>query len=119
MIWAWALVIILCIMDIVFLSGHGSRFISGYNMMGPKEKETIDERKYSIGTGVQLLFITIPMGLFVLYLQFGQVQRDDIFILVPTMMLTLYIILVIIIGNMFLENYSTISAEDSTQEENT
>ena len=59
--------IILAILSIVLISGHGSWFISGYNTAPKEEKAKYDEKKLCRTTGfgmAVIAFIILVMGLF-------------------------------------------------------
>ncbi len=56
----------LLILSIVLCTGHGSRFIAGYNTMKPEEQAKYDKKKLCRGTGIFLLImaaICVIMGL--------------------------------------------------------
>lgn len=59
--------VILAVLSIVLISGHGSWFISGYNMATKEEKAKYDEKKLcrTMGIGMSVIAILIlAMGLF-------------------------------------------------------
>mgnify|MGYP001781580776 CR=1 FL=1 len=41
----WTVFVVFAVLSIILLSGHGSWFISGYNMASKEEKEKYDEKK--------------------------------------------------------------------------
>ena len=41
----WIVFVVFAVLSIILLSGHGSWFISGYNMASKEEKEKYDEKK--------------------------------------------------------------------------
>ena len=63
----WIVFVILAVLSIVLLSGHGSWIISGYNTASIEEKEKYDEKKLcrTMGIGMSIISILILiMGLF-------------------------------------------------------
>ena len=63
----WAAFVILLVISVILLSGHGSWFISGYNTALKEEKEKYDEKKLcrTMGFGMAVIAILIlVMGLF-------------------------------------------------------
>ena len=63
----WFSFIILEVLSIVLLSGHGGWFISGYNTASKEEKAKYDEKKLcrTMGSGMSVITILILiMGLF-------------------------------------------------------
>ncbi len=48
----WISFIIFAILSIVLISGHGSWFISGYNMASKEEKKKYNEKKLCRTTGI-------------------------------------------------------------------
>ena len=48
----WSLTVILGIWSLIFLSGHGSVSIAGFNTMTEDEKKTIDEKKLCFVMGI-------------------------------------------------------------------
>ena len=55
----WVLFSLLFIISIVFLSGHGSALIAGYNTASQKEKERINQKKLCRIVGAGLLPIAV------------------------------------------------------------
>lgn len=55
----WILIVLLLIIDITLLSGHGSWLISGYNTASKEEKAQYDEKKLCRVTGGGMLAITM------------------------------------------------------------
>lgn len=51
--------IIFAILSIIFLSGHGSGLIAGYNTKPRGEKDKYDKQKLCKCTGVSMSFITV------------------------------------------------------------
>ena len=43
----WTVFVVFAVLSIILLSGHGSWFISGYNMAFKEEKEKYDEKSYA------------------------------------------------------------------------
>ncbi len=63
----WIVFGLFAVLSIVLLSGHGSWFISGYNIASKEEKEKYDEKKLcrTMGIGMAIIAILILiMGLF-------------------------------------------------------
>ena len=63
----WIVFVVFAVLSIILLSGHGSWFISGYNMASKEEKEKYDEKKLCRTTGIGMSIIAILiliMGLF-------------------------------------------------------
>ena len=63
----WLGFIILAVLSIVLLSGHGGWFISGYNTASKEEKAKYNEKKLcrTMGIGMSVIAILIlTMGLF-------------------------------------------------------
>ncbi len=63
----WIVFGLCAVLSIVLLSGHGSWFISGYNIASKEEKEKYDEKKLcrTMGIGMAIIAILILiMGLF-------------------------------------------------------
>ena len=77
--------VILAVLSIVLISGHGSWFISGYNTAAKEEKAKYDEKKLcrTMGIGMSVLAILIlTMGLFenVLPAYFVYIALEIIFV---------------------------------------
>ncbi len=63
----WVAFIIFTLISVMLLSGHGSWFISGYNVTSSQEKEKYDEKKLCRTTGAGMAVIAaliLFMGLF-------------------------------------------------------
>lgn len=63
----WVAFVIFLVISIMLLSGHGSWFISGYNIAPKEEKAKYDEKKLCRTTGFGMAVIAIlilVMGLF-------------------------------------------------------
>ena len=63
----WVIFVIFLLISIMLLSGHGSWFISGYNIAPKEEKAKYDEKKLCRTTGFGMAVIAIlilVMGLF-------------------------------------------------------
>ena len=63
----WIAFAIFVVLSIILLSGHGSWFISGYNIASNEEKEKYDEKKLcrTMGIGMSIIAIlALTMGLF-------------------------------------------------------
>lgn len=84
--------IILAILSIVLISGHGSWFISGYNTASKEEKAKYNEKKLCRTTGIGMSVIAIlilTMGLFenvlpafFAYIALGIILADVVIIIV-------------------------------------
>ena len=59
-IW-WSLTAILAILSLIFLSGHGSAAIAGFNTMTEDEKKTIDEKKLCFVLGICTLISALVL----------------------------------------------------------
>lgn len=57
----WILGILLAIISIVLISGHGANFIAGYNTASREEKNRYDTKKLCrvVGTGMALITLMI------------------------------------------------------------
>ena len=44
----WTVFVVFAVLSIILLSGHGSWFISGYNMASKEEKEKYDEKNWNV-----------------------------------------------------------------------
>ena len=55
----WIVFVVFAVLSIILLSGHGSWFISGYNMASKEEKEKYDEKKLCRTTGIGMSIIAI------------------------------------------------------------
>ena len=55
----WTVFVVFAVLSIILLSGHGSWFISGYNMASKEEKEKYDEKKLCRTTGIGMSIIAI------------------------------------------------------------
>ena len=55
----WIGFVILAVLSIVLISGHGSWFIAGYNTASKEEKAKYDEKKLCRTTGIGLAVISI------------------------------------------------------------
>lgn len=55
----WIFVIILAIISIVLISGHGGWLIAGYNMASKEEKAKYNEKKLCRTMGIGMSIITI------------------------------------------------------------
>lgn len=64
---AWIGFIILVVLSIILISGHGGWFIAGYNTASKEEKVKYDEKKLCRTTGIGMAVISITIlvsGLF-------------------------------------------------------
>ena len=62
----WIVLVIVAVLAIIVMSGHGSWFISGYNTASKEEKEKYDEKKLcrTMGIGMSIIAIlALIMGL--------------------------------------------------------
>ncbi len=55
----WAAFVILALMSIVLLTGHGAGLIAGYNTAGKEEKNKYDEKKLCRVTGAGMSVIAV------------------------------------------------------------
>ncbi len=55
----WILIIVLVIVSLVLLSGHGSGLIAGYNTLTDEEQSKYDKKRICRVFGVGMLIITI------------------------------------------------------------
>lgn len=55
----WILVILLTIISVTLISGHGSWFIAGYNTASKKEQEKYDRKRLCRTVGGGMLVITV------------------------------------------------------------
>ena len=88
----WIVFVILAVISIISLSGHGSWFISGYNVATKEEKEKYDEKKLCRTTGIGMSIIAIlalTMGLienflpaFFVYIAVGIIVVDVVVIII-------------------------------------
>ncbi len=88
----WIGFIILAVLSIVLLLGHGSWFISGYNTASKEEKEKYNEKKLCRTMGIGMSVITLLiliMGLledilpaFFVYIALGIILVDVIVIII-------------------------------------
>ena len=84
--------IILAVLSIVLISGHGSWLISGYNTASKEEKEKYDEKKLcrTMGIGMSIIAIlALTMGLlenilpaFFVYIALGIILVDVVVIII-------------------------------------
>ncbi len=88
----WVIVIIMAILSVVFISGHGSMLIAGYNTASDEEKAEYDAQKLCRILGLGFAVITVVifiMGLFenvlpasFIYIAIGIILADLVVILV-------------------------------------
>ena len=88
----WVLLLVLAIISIVLISGHGSWLVSGYNTAPKEEKEKYDRKKLCRVTGTGLGVVTVLiffMGLFenvlpagFLYAAIGIILADALLIVI-------------------------------------
>ncbi len=64
----WILIIVLAIVSLLLLSGHGSGLIAGYNTLTDAEKNKYDKKRICRVFGIGMLIITILL-LFTLLLE--------------------------------------------------
>lgn len=55
----WAVFLVLAIISIILLSGHGSGMIAGYNTLSQKEKAKYDEKKLCRTVGIGMAVIAV------------------------------------------------------------
>lgn len=88
----WVIVIIMAILSVVFISGHGSMLIAGYNTASDEEKAEYDVKKLCRVLGLGFAVITVVifiMGLFenvlpasFIYIAIGIILADLVVVLV-------------------------------------
>ena len=88
----WVVLVIVAVLSIVLLSGHGSWFISGYNTASKEEKKKYDEKKLcrTMGVGMSIIAILVLiMGLlenilpaFFVYIALGIIVVDVVVIII-------------------------------------
>ena len=83
----WIVVIILAVLSIVLISGHGSWFISGYNMASKEEKAKYNEKKLcrTMGIGILLLIMGLlenALPAFFVYISLGIILVDVVVIII-------------------------------------
>ena len=91
----WIVFVVFAVLSIILLSGHGSWFISGYNMASKEEKEKYDEKKLYRTTGIGMSIIAILiliMGLFENFL-------SAFFIYIAVGIIVVDVVVIIILGN--------------------
>ena len=69
----WIVFVVFAVLSIILLSGHGSWFISGYNMASKEEKEKYDEKKLCRTTGIGMSIIAI----LILILNYSRLCRES------------------------------------------
>ena len=91
----WGVFAVFVILTIALLSGHGSKFISGYNTASKEEKARYDEKKlcrvYRIGMGVIAILLLIT-GLFEVFL-------PSSFVYVLLVLIVIDVVIIIILSN--------------------
>ena len=91
----WIVFAIFAVLSIVLLSGHGSWFISGYNIASKEEKEKYDGKKLcrTMGIGMSVIAILILiMGLFENFL-------PAFFVYIALGIIVVDVVVIIILGN--------------------
>ena len=84
----WIVFVILAVISIISLSGHGSWFISGYNVATKEEKEKYDEKKLCRTTGIGMSVIAILtlienfLPAFFVYIAVGIIVVDVVVIII-------------------------------------
>ena len=91
----------LIILGIVLLTGHGSRFIAGYNTMKPEEQAKYDKKKLCRGTGIFVLIIAAICVIMGLAEAFCAKAAVDIMAKICVILVVLISVLWIILGNIF------------------
>ena len=84
----WIVFVVFAVLSIILLSGHGSWFISGYNMASKEEKLC---RTTGIGMSIIAILILI-MGLVENFL-------SAFFIYIAVGIIVVYVVVIIILGN--------------------
>ena len=85
----WVVFAVFVILTIALLSGHGSKFISGYNTASKEEKARYDV--YGIGMGVIAILLLIT-GLFESFL-------PSSFVYVLLVLIVIDVVIIIILSN--------------------
>lgn len=67
----WVIIVLLAVISIILISGHGSGLIAGYNTASKKEKEKYDAKKLCRVTG-------IGMGIITLFVLFTEIFEDQL-----------------------------------------
>lgn len=88
----WIAFVIMAVLSVVLLLGHGSWFISGYNTASKEEKEKYNEKKLcrTVGIGMSVITLLILiMGLlenilpaFFVYIALGIIIVDVVVIII-------------------------------------
>ena len=63
----WAVGILLAIISIVLISGHGANLIAGYNTASEEEKDKYDTKKLCRVVGIGMALITIMIFIMALW----------------------------------------------------
>ena len=102
----WTVFVVFAVLSIILLSGHGSWFISGYNMASKEEKEKYDEKKLCRTTGIGMSIIAILiliMGLFENFLSLTMGLLENIlpafFVYIALGIILVDVVVIIILGN--------------------
>ena len=91
----WIVFIILAILSIVLLSGHGSWFISGYNMASKEEKAKYNEKKLCRTMGIGMSIIAILL----LIMELLESILPAFFIYVSLGIILVDVVVIIVLGN--------------------
>ena len=91
----WTVFVVFAVLSIILLSGHGSWFISGYNMASKEEKEKYDEKKLCRTTGIGMSIIAI------LILIMGLLENSlpASFVYIALGIILVDVVVIIILGN--------------------
>lgn len=91
---------VLCFMlSAVFLSGHGSALIAGYNTASNKEKEKYDSKKLCRAVGVFMLLpavITAGLGAAGYFIETGKIKESAMLAAVPVFIILLFLGIIIL-----------------------
>ncbi len=91
----WIGFFILAVLSIILVSGHGSCFISGYNMASKEEKAKYNEKKLcrTMGIGMSVIAILLLiMGLF-------ENALPTFFVYISLGIILVDVVVIIILGN--------------------
>ena len=91
----WIVFVVFAVLSIILLSGHGSWFISGYNMASKEEKEKYDEKKLCRTTGIGMSIISI----LILIMCLLENSLPSSFVYIVLVIILVDVVVIIILGN--------------------
>ena len=91
----------LLIIGIILCTGHGSRFIAGFNTMNPEEQAKYDKKKLCRGTGIFVLIIAAICVIMGLAEAFCAKAVVDIMAKICVVVILLLCVAWIVLGNIF------------------